>query len=56
LRMDGAVGLYVFAGCETHCAHVTELAGYSQSRRSQTKQESARNGGRDVRSNHSRTS
>jgi hypothetical protein len=33
LRIDGAVGLYVFAGCEAHCAHVAELAGHSQSRR-----------------------
>ena len=33
LRIDGAVGLYVFAGCESHCAHVVELACHSQSRR-----------------------
>ncbi len=30
LRIDGAVGLYVFAGCEAHCAHVIKLAGHGQ--------------------------
>ena len=49
---DGAVGRCVLTVYETHSTPVTKLAGRSQSRRSQTKQESARNSGRDVRSNH----
>ena len=33
LHIDGAVGLYVIAGCEAHCALVAELVVHSQSRR-----------------------
>lgn len=38
LPIDGAVGFYVFAECEPHCAHVAVLAGHGQSRRGQAKQ------------------
>src|SRR5262245_42478206 len=47
--MNRAIGLRVFTGCETHSAHVAELAGYGPSGRSQAKQECARHGGHDVR-------
>ena len=33
LRINRAVGVYVFVGCEAHCAHVAELVVHSQSRR-----------------------
>jgi hypothetical protein len=29
LHIDGAVGLYFFAGCEAHCAQFPELVGHS---------------------------
>ena len=53
LLIDGAVGLYVLAGRETHRAHVAILAGHGQGCRRHTKQESARDRGREVRSSHS---
>jgi hypothetical protein len=54
--MDGTIGLYVLTEGEAHRTHVAVLAGHGHSRRCHTKQESARNGGRDVRSYHRRTS
>ena len=56
LGIDGAIGLYVLTEGEAHRTHVAVLAGQCHSRRCHTKQESARNGGRDVRSYHLRTS
>ena len=38
LRVDGAVGLYVFAICKTHRAHVAVLAGHGHSGCGQTRQ------------------
>ena len=50
--MDGTIGLYVLTEGEAHRTHVAVLAGQCYSRRCHTKQESARNGGRDVRAYH----
>ena len=52
MPIDGAVGLRVFTGCETHRAHVAELAVCGQSRGGEAKQENTRNSGLEIRSKH----